>query len=134
MRMFLSLVAAWLVASLVFALAWIRIANIQSSLYVVRHVFIDYVLLLWIYVSVLGMPVAYLLARLNLIRWWVAIGVASTIGALFGYFTTRAAPDNPFGLSFSPWNRSRPGFIGDSEVPLSAADNWGSLAFGLIIG
>ena len=72
MRMFLALIAAWLVASLAFALGWVRISS--------------------------------------------------------------SGRDNPFGLSFSPWNRNRPGFISELEAPWSAAGNWGSVVFGAIIG
>src|SRR5262245_21530611 len=132
MRMFLSLLAAWLIASLVFALAWVRFADLEASLYVARRVLIEYGILLGLFVFVLGSPVAYLLARFHLVRLWAAIGIASIIGALFGYVLTRAQPDNPFAASFSPWNRNQPGFVG--QIPSSAADTWGSLAFCLIIG
>jgi hypothetical protein len=134
MRMFLSLVAAWLVASLAFAFAWLRFADLESSWYFVRRALNDFGILIGILLLVVGLPIAFVLSRRQLVRWWSASGLGAAFGAMLGFLTTRGGSGNPFGLSFSPWTRNRPGFIGEFDVPWSAADTWGSVAFGVIVG
>jgi hypothetical protein len=134
MRMFLALIAAWIVASLAFALGWVRISDWDSSSYVVRHVLVEYGIVIGFIVFAAGLPLAWAASRMQLVRWWSATGLAAAVGALLGGVSTASGRDNPFGLSFSPWNRNRPGFISEFEAPWSAADNWGSVVFGAIIG
>jgi len=134
MRMFFSLLAAWLVASAAFALAWLRPADPERSLYIMRHVFFDFGFMIGVLVLVVGLPAAYVLSRRRLVRWWSWTGIAAAFGGVLGYLVSQAGPIEGSGTSFSPWNRSRPGIIGEFETPWSIADQWGSLAFGAIIG
>jgi hypothetical protein len=134
MRIFLSLIAGWLAGSLAFALGWVRVSDWDKSSYVVRHALIEYGIFIGLTVVAAGLPLAWVASRMQLVRWWSATALAAAVGALLGGVTTASGRDNPFGLSFSPWNRNKPGFIGEFEAPWSAADNWGSVLFGAIIG
>jgi hypothetical protein len=138
MRMVTSLLKASVVAAAVFALAWIRIPRLPSGLGSIVRILIDYGILIIIFSFVIGFPLARILEKYRLIRWWSSTGVSATVGALLGgIFTYRSSlgPDkveNPFALTFSPWNRNAPGFT--DNIPYSQADFVGSVAFGAIVG
>jgi ABC-type Fe3+ transport system permease subunit len=112
-----------LIASAVFAAAWFRIPPTE----IIRN-FIFYGILITIFSLVLGLPLAWLIERLKIGRWWSYLAFAAATGALLGAILSshpsvesRAAPtagsgeqetsvENPFAITFSPWTRSQPGF------------------------
>jgi hypothetical protein len=138
MRIFTSLLKASLVAAAVFALAWIRMPGLASSLKTAIRIYIGYGVMIAIVSLLIGSPLALIADKYRLIRWWLSIAVGAATGALIGaMFIPRHSDDpvkvdNPFALSFSPWNRDAPGFI--NNTPLSQGDIVGTVVFGAIVG
>lgn len=137
-----------LIASAVFAAAWYR--GPQSAAMIVRY-FLFYGILIAILSMVVGLPLARLIERLKIGRWWSYLAFAAATGALLGAILSshptvesRAAPtpgsgeqetslENPFAITFSPWTRSQPGFAGENP-PIQWSDYRGTIAFGAVIG
>jgi len=124
-----ALLKSSLVASAVFAAAWFR-GNSTVAIMVVRY-FLGYGILITIFSMVLGFPLAKLIERLKIGRWWSYLAFAAATGALVGALSSHptlgscAAPipgsgeqdtciENPFAITFSPWTRSQPGFAGEN--------------------
>jgi hypothetical protein len=133
-RMLFSLMAAWVVGSLTFALAWVRFSDWESSSYVVGHTLVEYGTMIGMFVIAVGLPLAFIASRLQFVRWWSAAGIAAVFGALLGHWATAGDSEEIVDFSFSPWHRSSPGYIRDYVAPGTAADVWGSVAFGAIVG
>jgi hypothetical protein len=134
-----SMLKAAVAAAAVFALAWIRMPHLASSLTSAVRIFFGYGVLIVILSLMIGVPLAYVIERCRIGRWWSYMSIAALIGAvLAGTPAYRGASDdpvtvaNPFALSFSPWNRDAPGFTGN--IPISQADFVGSVAFGAGVG
>jgi hypothetical protein len=125
------LLKASMVAALVFALAWVRVPVLSSNLTMLMRIFIGYGLLIVILSLAIGYPLVRVAERYRMTRWWFFTAVASATGALLAAIFT-AFPskeiDNPFGFSFSPWNRDAPGFVG------TWFDVVGSVTFGAAVG
>jgi hypothetical protein len=135
-----------LIASAVFAVAWFR--GPSTAVMIVRY-FIFYGVLITILSLVVGLPLALLIERLKIGRWWSYLGFAAVAGALLGAVLSshptvesRTAPgsgevetsvENPFAITFSPWTRSQPGFAGENP-PIQWSDYRGTIAFGAVIG
>jgi hypothetical protein len=134
---------ASLVASAVFAIAWFRV---PPTTMVLRY-FVFYGLLIAILSMIVGLPIAALIERLRIGRWWSYLTFAAVTGALLGALSSHpkncARPvagggaqetciENPFAITFSPWTRSRPGFAENPSIQWS--DYVGTIAFGGIIG
>jgi len=135
-----------LIASAVFALAWFRIP--PTAAMIVRS-FLGYGILITIFSMVLGLPLARLIERLKIGRWWSYLAFAAATGALLGAVLSShpgcaATPipgsgehedcvENPFAITFSPWTRSEPGFAGENP-PIQWSDYAGTIAFGAVIG
>jgi 4-amino-4-deoxy-L-arabinose transferase-like glycosyltransferase len=114
---------------------------------IVRN-FLGYGILITIVSIVLGLPLARLIERLKIGRWWSYLAFAAATGALLGAILSSqpscAAPipgsgeqescvENPFAITFSPWTRSEPGFAGDNP-PIQWSDYGGTIAYGAVIG
>jgi hypothetical protein len=133
-----SLLKASVVAAAVFAVAWIRIPRLPSGLGSIVRIFIGYGVLIAIVSLVIGFPLARIAERYRLIRCWSSTLVGAIVGALLGAICTYRPPlgtdevENPFAFTFSPWNRSAPGFV--DNIPFSHADFVGSAVFGAIVG
>jgi hypothetical protein len=141
-----ALFKASLIASAVFAAAWFRVP--PTAAMIVRN-FLGYGILITIFSFVLGLPLALLIERLKIGRWWSYLAFAATTGALLGAILSShpgcaAAPvprneeqesclENPFAITFSPWTRSVPGFAGENP-PIQWSDYRGTIAYGAIIG
>jgi hypothetical protein len=140
-----ALLKSSLIASVVFAAAWFR----EPPAMIIRD-FIGYGILITILSMVFGLPIALLIERLKIGRWWTYLAFAVTTGALLGAVLSSrpsvesAAPipatgeqetsvENPFAITFSPWTRSQPGFAGDNP-PIQWSDYRGTIAFGAVIG
>jgi hypothetical protein len=134
-----------LIASTVFAAAWFRVP--PTAAMIVRN-FLGYGILITIVSIVLGLPLARLIERLKIGRWWSYLAFAAATGALLGAILSSqpscAAPipgsgeqescvENPFAITFSPWTRSEPGFAGDNP-PIQWSDYGGTIAYGAVIG
>jgi hypothetical protein len=138
MRLSVSLLKASAVAAAVFAAAWIRVPHLASSLGIVVRIFIGYGILIAIFSLIIGLPLARLAERFRLLVWWSSTLLGATVGALLGGMFTYRPPlgpnevENPFALTFSPSNRSSPGFT--DNIPYSQADFVGSVALGAIVG
>jgi hypothetical protein len=70
-----------LVASAVFAAAWFRVP--PTTAMIVRN-FVSYGALITIFAMVLGLPLARLIERLKIGRWWSYFAFAAATGALLG--------------------------------------------------
>jgi hypothetical protein len=141
-----ALLKSSLIASVVFAAAWFR----EPSAFIIRD-FIGYGILITCFSMVLGLPIALLIERLRIGRWWSYLAFAVATGALLGAVLSsrpsvesRAPPipasgeretrvENPFAITFSPWTRSQPGFAGENP-PIQWSDYRGTIAFGAVIG
>ena len=138
MRILTSLLKASVVAAAVFALAWIRVSQLGSSLKAAVGIFIGYGILIVILSVIIGFPLAYVIERCRMMQAWWCTAVGTATGALLGGgFTYRPSGspveiENPFALTFSPWNRDAPGFT--DYFPYSRGDLVGSLAFGALVG
>jgi hypothetical protein len=134
----IPLFKACVVAAAVFALAWLRFPMSLSGLESLLRIFIWYGIFIGIITFVVGYPLALLLQKFRIVRWWSSAVLAAIAGALLaGMITFRPKlgvdeVPNPRALSFSPWNRRYPGIIDD--IPLSLADFVGSVVFGVIVG
>ena len=141
-----SMFKASFVASAVFAIAWFRM---PPTTMVLRY-FILYGILIVILSMLIGLPIASLIERLRIGRWWSYLTFAAATGALVGTLSSHptlgncARPvagsgeqetciENPMAITFSPWTRSQPGFAGDNP-PIQWGDYIGTIAFGAIVG
>jgi hypothetical protein len=119
------------VSTLTFALAWLRVSDLEhSSQVVLDSLYVGIIIL--ILSSLVGFPVAYLVARYNQVRWWLSACLASIAGAAFAAIYADSKPDGF--TSFSPWHRDHPGFIDSGDPPITLGDYVGSIAFGAIVG
>jgi hypothetical protein len=141
-----SMFKASLVASAVFAIAWFRVL---PTTMVLRY-FILYGILIAMLSMIVGLPIAALIERLKIGRWWSYLAFAAVTGALLGAILSShptlescAAPipgsgeqetciENPHAITFSPWTRSEPGFA--ENPPIQWSDYRGTIAFGAIVG
>jgi hypothetical protein len=137
-----ALLKSSLIASAVFAAAWFR--GSSTAAMIVRY-FLLYGVLITISSMVVGLPLARLIERLKIGRWWSYLASAAATGALLGTILSshptiesRAAPtpgigeqetsvENPFAITFSPWTRSQPGFAG-LNPPIQWSDYKGTIA------
>src|ERR1700722_20357773 len=145
------LLKASLIASLVFALAWIRWPLSASNLASVAVIFVGYGILVTIFAMVLGFPLTRLLQRRRIRGWWSHLAVAAATGAvlaaIFSSYPHRhpvcdnagsdlqeTCIENPHAvhLVFSPWTRPRPGWI--DYPPIEMRDFIGSIVFGAMVG
>jgi hypothetical protein len=149
-RVAVPLLKASLVASLVFALAWIRWPLSASSFASVAVIFVGYGILITFFAMVLGFPLARFLERQRIRRWWSHLTVAAATGAvlaaIFSSYPHRpqvceaggdvqeTCIENPHAvhLAFSPWTRARPGWI--EYPPVAMRDFMGSIIFGTMVG
>ena len=148
-RVGLPLLKASLIASLVFALSWIRWPLSQSNFALVAVIFVGYGILIAVFAGILGSPLARLLIRRQMNRWGFLVAGAAAgvlLAALFSSYphaprACKVAADaqetcieNPraIHLAFSPWTRPRPGFIDDPPVKMS--DFIGSIVLGAMVG
>jgi hypothetical protein len=138
---------AWLksslIASAVFAAAWFRAPPTR-----ILGIFLFYGILITILSMVIGLPLALLIERVRIGRWYSYLTVAVATGALVGgilssHPTTCVEPfaengeqetcvENPHAITFSPWTRSEPGFA--ESPPIQWSDYEGTIAFGAVIG
>jgi hypothetical protein len=97
---------------------------------------------------VLGLPLARLIERLKIGRWWSYLAFAAMTGALLGSILSshpsvciepyakngeqETCVDNPHAITFSPWTRSQPPFAENPSIQWS--DYGGTIAFGAVIG
>jgi hypothetical protein len=149
-RVAAPLLKASLVASLVFALAWIRWPLSASNLESVAVILVGYGILISIFAMILGFPLSRYLERQGISRWWSHLAVAAATGAvlaaIFSSYPHRQRVcveesgvqehciENPraIHLAFSPWTRARPGWI--EYPPVAMRDFIGSIIFGGIVG
>jgi hypothetical protein len=118
------------VSTLTFALAWLRVSDLAASVEVVFDSLYLGIIILIISI-VFGFPVAYIVARNDMVRWWLSVGLTAIMGAAFA---AMAADTHRFGLSFSPWHRNQPGIVDSGDPPITMGDYVGSIAFGAIVG
>jgi hypothetical protein len=140
-----SMFKASLVASAVFAIAWIRAP--PTTLFL--RYFIGYGILIAILSMIVGLPIAALMELLRIGRWWCYLIFAAATGALLGALSSHPSleacirpvagsdiqetcVENPFAITFSPWTRSHPGFADYPSIQWS--DYVGTIAFGAIVG
>lgn len=148
-RVRLPLLKASLIASLVFALSWIRWPLSQSNFGLVAVIFVGYGILIAVFAGILGSPLARLLIRRRMNRWGFLVAGAAAgvlLAAVFSSYphaprSCEVAADaeetcieNPHAihLAFSPWTRPRLGLIEYPPIPM--ADFIGSIIFGAIVG
>jgi hypothetical protein len=150
-RVAVPLLKASVIASLVFALAWIRWPLSTSNFAFVAVVFIGYGIWVTIFAMVLGFPLARFLEKRHIRRWWSHLAVAAATGAvlaaIFSSYPHRhpmcdnasnsvqeTCIENPRAvhLAFSPWTRPRPGLI--NYPPVAMRDFIGSIIFGAVVG
>jgi hypothetical protein len=127
-----SLLKASVVAALVFALAWIRMPRLGSSLIIALEAFLSAGVLIAALSLIIGYPVVRLMERFRLGRIWSYASVPALVGALLAARYTPYDTGNPFAVSISPWTRGQPGII--DGVPISRADHVGSILFAAIVG
>jgi hypothetical protein len=149
-RVAVPLLKASLIASLVFALAWIRWPLSASNFSFVAVIFVGYGIWVTIFAMVLGVPLARFLVRRRIRRWWSHLAVAAATGAvlaaIFSSYPYRQQAchtesglqetciENPHAvhLAFSPWTRPRPGLT--NYPPIAMRDFIGSIIFGALVG
>ena len=135
MRKFTSLLKASGVATLVFALAWIRWPFTASTLSSTVGLFIGFGFLFAILSLVIGLPFVLFMEKCRIGRWWSYMLVAGATGALFASVFGHHRPgpmENPHGgFVFSPWSRDKPGI---DSFPASSSEYMGSIAFCAIVG
>jgi hypothetical protein len=140
-----ALLKSSLIASAVFAAAWFRGPSTVVIVFV--RYFLFYGIFITIFSLVLGFPLARLIERLKIGRWWSYLALAAATGALLGAILSShpscavpptgsgeqdACIENPFAITFSPFTRSEPGFA--ENPPIQSSDFGGTIAFGAVIG
>jgi hypothetical protein len=88
-RVAVPLLEASLIASLVFALAWIRWPLSASNVASVAVIFVGYGILVTIFAMVLGFPLTRFLERRRIRRWWSHLAVAAATGAVLAASSRR---------------------------------------------
>jgi hypothetical protein len=113
------------------------------------RIFPFYGILITIFSLMLGLPLARLIERLKIARWWSYLGSAAAAGAMIGAILSshptvgcteavtgsgeqETCIENPFAITFSPWTRSQPGFA--ENPPIQWRDYIGTIAFGAVVG
>ncbi|MGO9935589.1 MAG: hypothetical protein ACLPV8_27790 [Steroidobacteraceae bacterium] len=138
-----ALLKSSLIASAVFAVAWFRVP--PTAAMILRN-FLLYGISITTFSMVLGLPLARLIERLKIGRWWSYLAFAAVTGASLGAVLSshpscaspivsdepQACIENPFAITFSPWTRSQPGFAENPSIQWS--DYIGTIAFGAVIG
>jgi len=135
---------ASLVASAVFAIAWFPVHPIA----IVLGYFLVFGVLIAILSVVVGLPVAMLMERLKVGRWWSYLTLAAATGALVGAILSshpsacveplarngqqETCIQNPHAITFSPWTRSQP--LSADNPSIHWSDYVGTIAFGAVIG
>jgi hypothetical protein len=134
-----------LIASAVFAAAWFRLP--PTAAMIVRN-FVFYGIFITIFSMVLGLPLARVIERLKIGRWWSYLAFAAATGALLGAVLSshpstcvelfarngeqETCIENPRAITFSPWTRSQPLFAENPAIQWN--DYIGTIAFGAVIG
>lgn len=129
-----AMMKASLIASAVFAAAWIRLPLSAST---ILQTFLLYGIAIAVFSMLLGLPLASFIERQKIGRWWSYLPIATVSGALLGALLSShpegRGMENPFALTFSPWTRASPGFAG-TDPPIQWRDYGGTIAFGAIVG
>lgn len=143
-----SMLKASVVAALVFAVTWIKFPLSAPNFMLIFRTFVGFGFLITLFAMVLGLPLAHLLEKLRIGRWWSYLIVAAVVSALLiAFFAARPfVPhveasgemeiENPRGvhLMLTPWARSSPVVIGYASPPVTMRDYYGSIIFGGIVG
>ncbi len=132
MRIVGSLLKSSVVAALVFAFAWVRLSSLGSSFSTALNAFFGFGVLIVMFALAVGFPLVLLVERRRLGGKRSYTAAAATVGALFGALFIPDKTGNPFAVTFSPWTRDHPGFVG--SIPVSWADYWGSITFLALVG
>jgi hypothetical protein len=135
MPMFTSFLKASAVAAFAFALAWIRQPLAASALGSTVGLFLGFGCLFVILSLLIGLPLALIIERCRIGRWWSYTLVAAATGALlaagFGHRPIGEVQNPHGGLVFSPWTRDRPGI---DSFPLSSTEYMASITFCAVVG
>jgi len=135
LRMITSLLYASAVATLVFALAWIRPPLSTSTLISTVGLFVGFGCVFAVLSLLIGLPLALPIERCRIGTGWSYTVVAAVTGALlafsFGHRPTAEVPNPHGGAVFSPWTRDHPGI---DDFPRSHNEFLGSIAFLALVG
>jgi hypothetical protein len=123
-------------ASFVFALAWVRPPLTASTFGSAAGTFVLVGIPLLLLTLVIGLPLALLIERCRLGRWWSYTLIAAATGALiasgFGRHSAGGEVSNPHGgIVLSPWTRDR--LIID-EFPRSSFEYVSTIVFCAVVG
>jgi len=91
MRVLVPLLKASVIAALVFAISWIRFPRFALSLQIVGGVFIGFGIPIVIMGLMIGFPLAVVMSKSRILRWWSATSVGAALGLSFWFFHARAA-------------------------------------------
>jgi hypothetical protein len=137
-RLISSMLKASMVATIAFAAAWVLIAHPQAPARTALGILVLVGVALVFLSLIVGAPIAYLVERLGLGRWWSYASIAALTGALFATACTfhglapfRRQWENPHAISLSPWTRDDPLSLNGI---LTQGDFFGSVAFCAIVG
>jgi hypothetical protein len=140
MRIFVRLFKASVIAALVFAIFWIRFPQFSLSLRIAGGVFLAFGIPIVIMALMIGFPLAVVMAKYRIVRWWSTTSVGAVVGAslgcLFSYGAWRGAEpgevENPFLFTFSPLHWQAPGFT--NGITFTLADLVASVSMAAAVG
>lgn len=118
MRVVVPLFKASVVAALVFGISWIRFPQFVPSLRTAGGVVMAFGIPIVIMGILFGFPLAVVMSKCGIMRWWSTTSVGAVVGALLGFVFSYGAwhgaelgeVANPFWVTFSPVHWQAPGF------------------------
>ena len=140
MRVLVPLLKASVIAALVFAISWIRFPRFALSLQIVGGVFIRFGIPIVIMGLMIGFPLAVVMSKSRILRWWSTTSVGAVVGALLGFMFSYGAwrgpepgqVENPFMITFSPLHWHAPGFT--DGITFTLADLVASVSLAAAVG
>jgi hypothetical protein len=140
MRILIPLLKASVIAALAFAISWIRFPRLVSSLHIVGGVLIGFGIPIVIMGIMIGFPLAVVMSKCRVLRWWSTTTVGTVVGALLGFMFSYGAwrgPEpgevaNPFMVTFSPLHWHAPGFT--DGITFTLADLIASVSLAAAVG
>jgi hypothetical protein len=140
MRVLVPLLKASVVAALVFAISWIRFPLFALSLIHAGGIFVAFGIPIAIMGVMIGFPIAVVMSKCRILRWWSTTSVGAVVGASLGFMFSYGAwhgpepgqVENPFMLAFSPLHWHAPGFT--DGIAFTLADLIASISLAATVG
>ena len=140
MRILVPLLKASVIAAFVFAISWIRFPLFALSLKNAGGILVAFGIPIAIMGLIVGFPIAVVMSKCRILRWWSTTSVGAVVGASLGFMFSYGAwhgpepggVENPFMFTFSPLHWHAPGFT--DGITFTLADLIVSVSLAAMVG